>query len=146
MRTTHEARLAFSRSAGRFVSCCFALAALATTVTANASRHPRPRRPMTNPAGVPETYVLTRNGFFHPSCVITLEPDETLGQDLVVRGPGGAPRDRIPPCPHMRYSASGQPTHQPHLTNDGWIVWYDYTDEISRTSTLTLSTDWVVPP
>src|SRR6202042_3326577 len=38
-----------------------------------------PLRSVRRPAGVPSEYVLTPNGFLHPSCVISVRSDEVLG-------------------------------------------------------------------
>lgn len=129
-----------------------------------ASRHP-PRVVRKKPASVPADYVLTRNGFFHPSCVIVVQSDEVVGADLSIRGPDGAVRDRLAPCPYPRYDfegrpiAGGGPLHRAHpggssssgsgsggggsATYDGWLLSYSYPGSISSGSNL--STQWVVP-
>lgn len=89
------------------------------------------------PSGVPPEYVVTPNGFFHPSCVHRIDGDETLRADgLIVRNDGSqrrvascayphyAPdgtqlfRDAVPPLP-----AAGAP--QPPTIN-GWVAYAHY--------------------
>jgi MYXO-CTERM domain-containing protein len=121
-------------------------------------RHPPRFSPADKPAGVPSDYVLTHNGFFHPSCVVTVESDEIVGGDGVIRGMDGAEHARFAPCAFPRYSPRGRrmdaagPTsatpHRPPLeaapvAYDGYIVWYTYTGSIAPGSGL--STQWTVP-
>jgi hypothetical protein len=105
------------------------------TSTVKLERHPRRFSPAKRPAGVPDGYVLTRNGFMHPSCVFRVAPDETLDHDGSILGPDGAVREVMPPCPYERYGRDGRvitrdesssPAYRPHATYDGWIVFYEY--------------------
>jgi hypothetical protein len=128
-------------------------------------RHPRVASSVRKPAGVPSNYLLTPNGFFHPSCVIAIRSDEVWGSDLVIRGRDGSVHDRILPCPYARYSRQGTAiemesasaprgsasihpgpsasTHHPHDTYDGWLVFYDYYGSVDTGSSI--STEWAVP-
>jgi hypothetical protein len=125
-------------------------------------RHTRASRPGPKPAGVPSEYLLTRNGFFHPSCVITMRDDEVWGPDAFIRGLDGVVRDAITPCAHPRYGLRGNTIadtspavavrsaatpHRPHPrgqgTYDGWLLYYDYTGSIGTGSSL--SGQWIVP-
>jgi MYXO-CTERM domain-containing protein len=124
-------------------------------------RHTHVARPVPKPAGVPGDYVLTRNGFFHPSCVITLRDDEVWGPDAVIRGLDGVVHDTITPCAYPRYGVHGSTLaeaspplavrseatgHRPHPssgTYDGWIVFFDYAGTLGTGSSL--STQWIVP-
>jgi hypothetical protein len=117
-----------------------------------ANRHaPYLLSPARKPPGVPAEYVLTHNGFFHPSCVITVRSDEVTGADLVIRGLDGAEHARFAPCAYPSYSAAGQvgaPAHAPPVEPaaalyDGYIVSYGYWGSVPNAPTLT--TDWVVP-
>src|SRR5450755_3249175 len=103
--------------------------------------------PARRPMGVPANYVLTHNGFFHPSCVVIVGADEVVGADRVIRGLDGSPHARVAPCAYPRYSARGvrveqgalpepdaapvAPSHAPPIepappTYDGYIVYYVY--------------------
>jgi hypothetical protein len=107
--------------------------------------------PMHKPAGIPADYVLTHNGFFHPSCVVTLQSDEVTGDDLVIRGLDGSEHARFAPCAYPRYGRAGQLVQDPHLPPvhatpvlyDGYIVYYAYDGSLPVGPTLT--TDWTVP-
>ena len=92
----------------------------------------------TRPPQVPAGYLITPNGYFHPTCVQPIEPDETLKADgSVVRDGGG--RRHIPPCSYARYTKAGerigpqtdlrpaQPLlqncgHQISLNGGSWII------------------------
>ncbi len=114
-------------------------------------RHPKRFSPSFRPSGVPDDYVLTRNGFMAPSCVFSVDSDETVDHDGTIRGPDGTVRDVMPPCPYPRFRRDGQVVAQeegtPHAPQphayDGWIVFYGYSGSIAADTTL--STDWVVP-
>jgi len=126
-----------------------AVGALHAQTTAAADPNTLLRRPASipfasRPAGVPESYILTHNGFFHPSCVVAVEPDEIVGADRVIRGRDGAERLRLEPCLYAQYDRKGTVVPRAH-TFDGWIVWYDFNGNIPATSSIKLSTDWVVP-
>ena len=91
------------------------------------------------PANVPRDYVVTPNGFFHPSCVHRIDADETLhANGAVVRTDGSVrrvrscayphyaadgtrlARDAVPPLPF----AGGTPA-DPQLIN-GWVAYASY--------------------
>jgi hypothetical protein len=133
---------------------------LASAVESAADRHPRNLlSPARKPAGVPADYVLTHSGFFHPSCVVTVRPDETVGADRVIRGMDGTEHALFAPCAYPRYSARGVPIAEvdsaagraPHAppvepapaTYDGYIVYYVYDGSLSPGTAL--STQWTVP-
>ncbi len=123
------------------------------------------RSPARLPPSVPAGYLLTRGGFFHPSCVVTLHSDETLGADRVIRGPDGQTHARLAPCAYARFSAAGAllstlpplagapstalelpRAHAPDPVYDGWILDYRYSGSVkSSGKSITLSTDVIVP-
>ncbi len=90
------------------------------------------------PPDVPRDYVVTPNGFFHPSCVQRIEPDETLRADGVVARADGSVR-QVAQCAYPHYAADGarligdevpQPTlHAPANPPDinGWVAYASYT-------------------
>lgn len=133
-------------------------------------RHPRPATTAPKPAGVPLDYVFTHNGFFHPSCVVRIAPDEVWGRDSVIRGKDGSVHEVIPPCPYPRYTLGGQPLPPgaaatarqrarasasldvPHAGGgggnggyDGWLTWYDTNPLTTLDPGSTLVTEWIVP-
>lgn len=58
------------------------------------------------PASVPRDYVITPNGFFHPSCVQRIESDETLEANGAIVRADGTMR-RVPECAYPHYAADG---------------------------------------
>jgi MYXO-CTERM domain-containing protein len=69
--------------------------------------------PAHKPSGVPANYVLMRGGFFHPSCVVTVQSDEIVGADGIIRGMDGREHARFDPCPYPRYRADGTVVNHP---------------------------------
>jgi hypothetical protein len=55
---------------------------------------------------VPRDYVVTPNGFFHPSCVQRIDSDETLHPNRTVVRSDGSVR-RVPACAYPHYAADG---------------------------------------
>jgi hypothetical protein len=106
-------------------------------------------RAVNKPSGVPAAYIFTRNGFFHPSCVIKLRPDESIDADGVIRDLGGAVRERVEPCAYPSFDRAGRqmadaPASASHGF-DGWLVDYYYLGNVTFDGQLNVSTDWLVP-
>lgn len=95
------------------------------------------------PAGVPDDYVATPNGWRHRSCVIEVGPDETVGPHHLERAGGG--RRAFGRCEHPAYDRAGAPlgppTHEPQV--NGWVASINSTSQGAITS---LGADWIVPP
>jgi hypothetical protein len=122
----------------------FVLAVLAAAVPAWAGqralfdRHGVRERPALKPSGVPSSYVSTRHGFFHPSCVVKLRSDESIDNDGVIRDLAGGVRERVAPCTFPRFMdastvpappAEPSPTAalaRPRHAYDGWLTWYQF--------------------
>ena len=122
---------------------------------------PEARRAGSRPAGVPADFVPTPNGYFHPSCLVTLAKDEVLGRDLAIRDLDGSVRRTVASCAYPRYSAAGiiipaendvpkaavEPAPSLHplaAFYDGWVASYWYVGAVPPGVTLTGK--WVVPP
>ncbi len=132
---------------------------------ADPGRYPRRFSPARKPISVPSEFVLTRAGFMHPSCVITIHSDEVAspdGDDVVIRGPDGTERFRSGPCAYPRYGRDGELTALAKIESgatadagtraqaqaqraayDGWIC--SYQGEGSFDPGSTLVTEWYVP-
>ena len=86
------------------------------------------------PAGVPEGYVITPFGYFHPSCVLRLAEGETLSEDgRVVQRADGTLAD-VAACDHPHYTASGEIVMagiQPPTIGHSWIESADATTTTS---------------
>jgi hypothetical protein len=96
------------------------------------------------PAGVPDGYVITPFGYFHPSCVLQLTEGETLLEDGLVIQHADGTIENVSACNYPHYTASGQivTTGEPPTIN-GWV-------ESANTTTTTsyggLTATWTVPP
>ena len=105
-----------------------------------------------HPAGVPNDYLITPFGYFHPSCVVALaKGDMQVDNGHTIQHKDGS-FTSIPPCNYPRYSPKGEkitpdgskqnmPQNTPSIGHS-WIEDYSVT---TNTSFGTLSTSWVVP-
>jgi hypothetical protein len=83
------------------------LAIVAVVVGVTAANAQVPAGPH-RPAGVPEGYLVTPFGYFHPSCVHQLDKDATLLKDeRTVRHADGS-FENISACDHPRYRSDGK--------------------------------------
>ncbi len=81
------------------------------------------------PSSVPADYVITPNGYFHPSCVHELAQGESV-QGSVISSANGRQRT-VPKCGHLRFDRRGnitsevkgaQPEPTPAPATTGWII------------------------
>ena len=100
------------------------------------------------PAGVPDGYVITPFGYFHPSCVLKVEEGETLlaGGRMLQHVDGTL--ENIPACQYPHYAASGKilaagATKVESPTINGWVESASVT---TSTSYGEIVADWIVPP
>jgi len=130
-----------------------AIAALAVGVAAaNAQAPAGPHRP----AGVPDGYLFTPAGFFHPSCVRQVAKHDTVLKDeRAIRHADGT-FESIPKCSYPRYRANGklisedtgttindaEKTVKPLLSG----TYVEATSAMSEWSFGELTATWVVPP
>jgi len=104
---------------------------------------------MNRPPNVPEEYVITPFGYFHPSCAQMLAEGNTLLADGRVEHPDGA-IDAASVCNYPHYTATGlmvpvdakEGETNPLLIN-GWLESVSVT---TTTSYAKISASWVVPP
>jgi hypothetical protein len=97
----------------------------------------------TLPSNVPDGYVITPNGYFHPSCVHEVGRDEIVNLDGSITRTDGTIKMEAP-CKYPRYTKSGariEPWQNPSPSND-WVI-----DEetIWDSSVLALSASWTAP-
>jgi hypothetical protein len=100
---------------------------------------------MNRPAGVPEGYVITPFGYFHPSCVLRLAEGENLLAGLVVQHADGT-SENVTPCYYPHFTASGEMIAagiMPPPISHSWIEAGNLT---TTTSYGELSATWTVPP
>ncbi len=96
------------------------------------------------PAGVPEGYLITPSGYFHPSCVVRLAEGETLETGLVLRHVDGTV-ENVTPCIYPHYTASGEMVTagvKPPKIGHSWIEAGNVT---TATSYGELTATWPVP-
>jgi hypothetical protein len=101
------------------------------------------------PAGVPDGYVITPFGYFHPSCVRHIAAGATVLADGRVQHADGAVDEKAPVCNYPRYSPTGKlvtadtAKEEPPSIRHSWI-------EDGNTATNTaygeISATWTVPP
>jgi hypothetical protein len=102
-----------------------------------------------SPPGVPDWYLITPFGYFHPSCVRQLAEGETLlaGGSVIQHADGTF--DNVPACGYPHYTARGEVVvagaarAEPPTISHSWIV-----DGRATTSTAygQISVTWTVPP
>ncbi len=108
------------------------------------------------PANVPEGYVVTPFGYFHPSCVQTLSVGERQLADGRVQHADGTVEESAAVCNYARYSATGLPlaagkpaesgTRDTVLPEtDGWIENANITTGSSTKSYGAMVATWTVP-
>jgi len=105
---------------------------------------------MNRPTNVPEEFVVTPFGYFHPSCVLLLGEGNTLLPDGRVQHPDGA-IDGAQVCSYPHYTSTGLmvPVDPKELGDinpleiEGWL------ESVSATTTTSfykIAATWTVPP
>ncbi len=103
------------------------------------------------PPEVPEGYVITPIGYFHPSCVFRIEDGETLLADGRVEHADGTVEANVPVCSYPHYTPTGLlvPTNVREVSEahvpvvDGWL---EYVSATTSTSYGEITATWAVPP
>ena len=78
--------------------------ALLACTTAHAQVPAGPNRPI----GVPDGYVITASGYFHPSCVRQLAEGDTLDEDGPAIEHADGSRENVLACEYPHYTARGE--------------------------------------
>ena len=109
-------------------------------------------QPPTNsrPLEVPEGYVVTPFGYFHPSCVLMLAEGQILLADGRVQYADGTVEPSSGMCSYPHYTPSGaivpadEPASKPNpLTINGWVESVSVTSNASYGK---IAATWLVPP
>jgi hypothetical protein len=103
---------------------------------------------LNRPAGVPEGYVVTPFGYFHPSCVEHLAEGDTLLVDKRMIQHADGTLTNIMACDYPHYTARGEvivadTRMEPPAIGHSWIVDAETT---TATSYGEISATWTVPP
>ena len=118
----------------------------------------QPVVPITLPAArpnhapkVPEGYVVTPFGYFHPSCVQSLTRGEKLTVDGRLQHADGTVESNAAVCNYQRYTPSGEPASTDHGVAtlpeaSGWIENASITTGSATKSYGALIALWTVPP
>jgi hypothetical protein len=98
------------------------------------------------PTGVPEAYLITPFGYFHPSCVLRLAEGDNLLEGLVLQHADGT-LENVQACTYPRYTARGELVTtarlEPPSIGHSWI---ESADATTTTSYGELAASWTVPP
>jgi hypothetical protein len=111
--------------------------------TAQAQKPAGPNRPAT----VPDGFVITPFGYFHPSCVRGVDSEDTVLADGRVQHADGTVDANAPVCNYPHYTAGGETIaaglKQPSITHS----WIESANAINTTSSFgKLTAYWTVPP
>ena len=118
----------------------------ALVIASSSAQAQKPAGP-TRPAAVPEGYVITPFGYFHPSCVRGIASGDTVLADGRVQHASGATDATAPVCSYAHYTAAGEIVKvgpvPPTITHS----WIESGNSINTTSQFgELTANWVVPP
>ena len=101
------------------------------------------------PADVPEGFVITPFGYFHPSCVMELAAGNTLLDSGVRRADGTV--EAVPACNYAHYTATGAVVFPDSKELSGIELptingWLEYVSTTTTTSYGAIEAGWIVPP
>lgn len=102
------------------------------------------------PATVPEDYVVTPFGYFHPSCVRQLGQGDVLHEDEGTVDHADGSKEEIQECAYPHYHSNGEEAReersvagtQPNIGH----AWIEYGSATSSTSYGKIDATWTVPP
>jgi hypothetical protein len=98
------------------------------------------------PASVPQGYLITPFGYFHPSCVRSLATGDTLLADGRVQHADGSVDQEAPACGYPHYTAAGEAMGSGLKTPNIRHSWIVSANAINTTSSFgELTANWVVP-
>lgn len=100
------------------------------------------------PADVPQDYVITPFGYFHPSCVMMLTPGNTLLAASVQHADGTV--EPAPVCQYAHYTPTGAVVFPGSKTLSGIDPtingWLEYVSVTTTSSYNEIEAGWIVPP
>lgn len=102
------------------------------------------------PASVPEDYVVTPFGYFHPSCVRQLGQGDVLHEDEGTVDHADGSKEEIQECAYPHYHSSGEEAREEGSTADTLPnighAWIEYGSVTTSTSYGKIDATWTVPP
>jgi hypothetical protein len=110
----------------------------------------QPRAAAKHPASVPDGYVVTPFGYFHPSCVNQLAKGDVLHSDEKSVEHANGSFDKIAVCAYPHYRADGAQVigeeqagqQQPDISH----AWIEYASTSTTTAYGQVYSEWDVPP
>jgi hypothetical protein len=124
--------------------------ALYLAPTSAAAQTAAPQAGPTRPSTVPEGYVITPFGYFHPSCVQSLAKGETILPDGRMQHANGKANVSAAVCSYPHYQRTGvaasAATSASSPTINGWVESASITTGSPHKSYGALITAWKVPP
>ncbi|HEY3989284.1 MAG TPA: hypothetical protein VGM02_08305 [Acidobacteriaceae bacterium] len=116
----------------------------------SASVTPAPEAGPNRPSNVPEGYIVTPFGYFHPSCLQRLAKGERLLADARVQHADGSVNAKAAVCTYPHYLQSGispksAKSSAPSAIN-GWVASASITTGSATQSYGALTARWTVPP
>lgn len=100
------------------------------------------------PAAVPEEFVITPFGYFHPSCVMMLAEGNTLLENEVLRPDGTI--ETAPACNYPHYTRTGAVIFPDSKTQSGIDPtingWLEYISTVTSSTYGAIEAGWIVPP
>jgi hypothetical protein len=120
--------------------------AFLVSTTAHAQAPAGPNRPV----GVPDGYVITPSGYFHPSCVRRLAEGDTLLENGPAIQHADGTVEKLPVCEYPHYTPSGEMAIQGLGVSGNPTAWVEDAETTSNppigTSYGELTATWTVPP
>lgn len=101
------------------------------------------------PAGVPQDFVITPFGYYHPSCVNHLAKGDVLRQDEKMIQRANGTNQNIPQCAYPHYRADGQKVigdEQAPNTPNISHAWVEYASITTTGAYGQIYGEWDVPP
>jgi hypothetical protein len=101
------------------------------------------------PSNVPDEYVITPFGYFHPSCVQKLVKGERLLADGRIQHADGSIEKNVAVCNYPRYTPNGMPGAQGAAVSpevNGWIENANITTGSPYQAYGAIVATWTVPP
>jgi len=144
------------RQRDRYLMTGFAVLAVIVIFSSLMNAQASAFRPATNvtlagsnrPADVPQGYVITPLGYFHPSCVMMLAPGNTLLDSGVQHADGTI--EPAPVCHYAHYTPSGVVVFPESKTLSGIDPtingWLEYINTTTSSSYNAIEAGWIVPP
>jgi hypothetical protein len=118
---------------------------LVAGLTAAQAQRPAEMRP----AGVPQGYIITPFGYFHPSCFKQLAEGDVLREDRRAIQHKNGSSEAMSVCAYPHYKANGEaiganqkPVDNPTISH----AWVEYGGTTTTTSYGELTAKWTVPP